>query len=173
MRTAYLPVMLLSGIFNAMSKNEIQPVDLCLQAELDIRDILIQISEIERISFSDGYSLNTVQEAYYNDNYDVFVMLSKNEVLGYIIAYSVLDESEILRVTVKEEFKRKNIGFSLLSFAENSLKKKGIKYLILECRVSNSPADFLYKKSGFINLGIRRNFYENPIEDAIIMKKEI
>ena len=100
MRTAYLPVMLLSGIFNAMSKNEIQPVDLCLQAELDIRDILIQISEIERISFSDGYSLNTVQEAYYNDNYDVFVMLSKNEVLGYIIAYSVLDESEILRVTV-------------------------------------------------------------------------
>lgn len=155
------------------NENEIQPVDLCLQAELDIQDILGQILEIEKTGFSDCYSRNTLKEAYYNDNYDIFITLYENRVSGYIIAYSVLNESEILRVAVKEEFKRRNIGFALLSFAENSLKKRGIKYLILECRVSNSPALFLYEKAGFKRLGLRRNFYENPVEDAIIMKKEI
>ena len=56
------------------NENEIQPVDLCLQAELDIQDILGHILEIEKTGFSDCYSRNTLQEAYYNDNYDIFII---------------------------------------------------------------------------------------------------
>lgn len=185
MQIVYLQVMLplesLRVIFKKyMSKkiknfneNEIQPVDLCLQAELDIKDFLCQILELEKKSFSDNYSYSTLDTAYKNDNYDIFVVLSGNEVIGYLIAYLVLDEAEILRVAVKEEFKRRKVCSILLSFAEKSLLDKGIKDLILECRVSNLPALTLYEKSGFKRLGVRKNFYENPVEDAIIMKKEI
>ncbi len=158
---------------NNFNENEIQPVDLCLQAELDVKNILGQILEIERASFSDAYSYTALYTAYDNDNYSVFVILSGDEVLGYLIAYSVLDEAEILRVAVKEEFKKKKIGSVLLSFAEKSLGDRGISELVLECRVSNSPAIILYERAGFKDLGVRKHFYENPTEDAIIMKKEI
>lgn len=150
-----------------------QPVDLCLQADLDIKETLEQIYDIEKDCFSDVYSLDSIKRAYKDEAYDIFVMLYDEKVLGYIISYTVLDEAEILRAAVKSGYRNIAIGEALLGFAENKMKEKGANSVILECRESNAGALALYKKCGFLELGKRRDFYENPRENAIIMKKEI
>ena len=84
----------------------------------------------------------------------------------------VLDEGEITNVAVKKSLRGQKIASRLM---DELLKKgtlRGISFFVLEVRKSNSAAIHLYEKSGFTKAGIRRNFYEKPIEDAVIMSKQ-
>jgi len=79
-------------------------------------------------------------------------------------------ESEVTNVTVKEAFRRKGIGGALLKEAFERAKARGVREAYLEVRESNAPAVALYKKLGFEAVGRRRNYYTEPVEDAILMK---
>ncbi|MBQ3030625.1 MAG: ribosomal protein S18-alanine N-acetyltransferase [Agathobacter sp.] len=93
-----------------------------------------------------------------------------SNIAGYIGMYLSFDEGDITNVAVSPAHRKKGYGAALVSKAKELAKEKQLEMILLEVRVSNAPAISLYKKMGFEELGIRKNFYEHPVEDAIIMK---
>ena len=84
--------------------------------------------------------------------------------------YVSFDEASVTNVAVSPMFRKKGYGEALVVAAKEAVKAEGAENIFLEVRVSNEPAISLYKKLGFEELGIRKKFYEHPVEDAIIMK---
>ena len=99
--------------------------------------------------------------------------LSSQEFAGYICMYTALDEGEITNVAVDEKDRGRGVGQALLEEAFKCAERKGLEKIFLEVRESNVPAIELYKKTGFEKTGIRRGFYRNPTEDALLMMKEL
>lgn len=91
-------------------------------------------------------------------------------VAGYMGLYLSFDEASVTNVAVSPCFRKKGYGEALVTAAKDAAKAAGAKSIFLEVRQSNEPARSLYKKLGFEELGIRKKFYEHPVEDAIIMK---
>lgn len=96
----------------------------------------------------------------------------KSEIVGYIVMYISFDEGEISKVAVAKKKQSCGIGASLLETMLHLGCEKNVTRYILEVRESNEPAIALYSKFHFDNIGTRRDFYENPKEDAIIMIRE-
>lgn len=97
----------------------------------------------------------------------------KGEIIAYICSRIVCETAEIDRVVVEENYRGLGIAKSLISEFEKIAKAKGVFEILLEVRKSNFPAQSLYKKCGFLEITQRRNYYSNPTEDAVIMRKDI
>jgi ribosomal-protein-alanine N-acetyltransferase len=94
-------------------------------------------------------------------------------VLGYIGSQSVLGESDMMNVAVHPDHRRRGIGEMLVNALSRDLKERGNVCLTLEVRDSNVPAIALYEKLGFTQVGLRKNYYRNPKEDALILRKSL
>ena len=94
-------------------------------------------------------------------------------VVGYIIAWKVYDEVHILNLAVHPEHRRKGIGRGLLSDCLRYFSNRGIKSAILEVRVRNINAIKLYETAGFRSIGLRRKYYSDTGEDALVMKLDM
>ena len=94
------------------------------------------------------------------------------QLVGYAGVWHVIDEGHITTIAVKPEFKRKKIGEALLNKILDDSYKAEIKYITLEVRKSNEPAIALYEKYSFKSLGVRKGYYQNNNEDALIMWTE-
>jgi len=99
------------------------------------------------------------------------VLKSENNIIGYYIALFILDECELLNVTVKPELQKKGCGAQILKDLLSECRKENIVNIFLEVRKSNSSAIRLYEKNGFSEIGVRNNYYQNKDakEDAILM----
>ena len=95
------------------------------------------------------------------------------EVLAYICGRLAADEAEILKLNVLKNARQKGFGYKLLDFALNYCREKGARNCFLELRASNIAAKNLYEKKGFFRIGTRRNYYDSPVEDAIVMQLEL
>ena len=127
--------------------------------EHDISDIM----EIERESFSSPWSKSIFLSEIERGN--VFVAEIRGEIVGYIVISSIIEgEVHIENIAVSKKWRRKGIGKKLLEFALMNFPNA---YFYLEVRPSNKPAISLYRKYGFISVGLRRKYYGD--EDAIIM----
>lgn len=91
-------------------------------------------------------------------------------IVGYIGMYISFEEGEITNVAVSPLYREKGYGRQLVEAAKREAQSANADNVILEVRKSNVPAISLYKRNGFEEIGIRKNFYERPVEDAIIMK---
>ena len=132
-----------------------------------------EIYEIEKDCFSSPWSKEQFSEML-NSDFAFFRVAKFNaEVIGYIGLYCVLDEGQITNVAVKKDFRKQGVAKMLFEYIKNEAIKRGIKIFTLEVRISNEPAINLYKKLGFKKDGIRADFYENPIEDALLMSLKI
>ena len=98
---------------------------------------------------------------------------SADRILGYIGMYFAFEEGEITNVAVSPNCRKQGVGNQLVTAMQTAGKEHNLERIILEVRTSNTNAISLYKRNGFIELGIRKNFYEMPTEDAIIMACEI
>ena len=92
--------------------------------------------------------------------------------LGYAGLLVVLDEGYITNVAVRPAFRRQGIASELLAVFERFARANHLAFLTLEVRASNAAAVALYEKQGYVRAGLRRNYYEHPKEDAIIMTRE-
>ena len=128
-----------------------------------------QVAAIETMSFSMPWSLHAFTESVGNPNYRFLVAEEAGEILGYCGFVYVLDEAEIPNVCVSEEARRKGIGQALMENLIETATALGIVTLHLEVRQSNEAAKNLYRRMGFEEIGIRKNFYDLPKEDAILM----
>ncbi|MBR6244034.1 ribosomal protein S18-alanine N-acetyltransferase [bacterium] len=103
----------------------------------------------------------------------VFVRTAGSRVVAFLILSTVLDESEILQVAVKKECQRCGLAAALLDEVFDFCMKSGISKIFLEVREGNFPARLLYKKFEFEEAGLRRDYYENPRENGIVMSKNL
>ena len=96
----------------------------------------------------------------------------KGELTGYAGCWQILEEAHITNIAVSPEFRRQHIAEALLITIIESCRKAMVKYITLEVRVSNAPAIALYEKYGFKSLGVRKGYYQDNDEDALIMWTE-
>ncbi|HIW21195.1 MAG TPA: ribosomal protein S18-alanine N-acetyltransferase [Candidatus Dorea intestinavium] len=134
---------------------------------------LKEIQEMEKEIFSDSWSLKSLESSLEQENSLFLCVKEKGAILGYVIFYVAADEGEIIRIAVKKDRRREGIGQRMLLKIEDYCEKKGINTLYLEVREGNASAFSFYLESGFINSGLRKDYYENPKEDAILMKREL
>ena len=132
-----------------------------------------QVAQIEAASFSVPWSLRAFTETVEKENFRYFVAEEAGEILGYCGFLFVLDEAEIPNVCVKESARCRGVGKQMMTVLMEEAKKLGMAMLYLEVRESNSPARALYQRLGFEENGIRKNFYEHPVENAVLMSKTL
>ena len=136
------------------------------------REHLSAVAEIERISFSDPWSVESL-ELMLGEQAMGLVALEDGRLLGYVGMMCVLDEGQIINVATHPDARRRGVGRSLMIAIEQSAKERGIVFLSLEVRESNAAARSLYSSLGWVECGIRKNFYSKPTENACIMTKSI
>ena len=93
------------------------------------------------------------------------------QIVGSVWCQVVLDEGYIGNVAVRPDFRRRGIADSLLRGLDAAAEEKKLRFLTLEVREGNYPAIALYEKHGYTHIGIRRDYYYNPKENALLMTK--
>ena len=130
------------------------------------------IAQLESICFSCPWSENSVASELTNALSLWLVAEEDGHVAGYIGSQTVCEESDMMNVAVHPDFRRRGIGEALVKALETELRARGSHCLTLEVRTSNAPAIALYEKLGFSRVGLRKNYYRDPKEDALILRKE-
>lgn len=134
---------------------------------------LDQVADIERLCFSDPWSRRMLSEHLENECAATLVAQGADgTVLGYAGLLVVLDEGYITNVAVRPEYRRQGIASELLEVFRRFGEGNHMAFLTLEVRASNTAARALYQKHGYAEVGCRKNYYEHPKEDAIIMTLE-
>ncbi|ALC92994.1 alanine acetyltransferase [Bacillus sp. FJAT-18017] len=131
---------------------------------------LDRIMIIEKESFTLPWS----REAFYNElhhnQYAVYIILEeKGEPIGYCGVWIVVDEAHITNIAILPQYRGRRLGEVLLRKVMETSKQMGATSMTLEVRVSNLPARNLYRKLGFQDGGIRKNYYTDNGEDGIVM----
>jgi len=136
-------------------------------------DHVASVAELEKICFgADAWSEKSVASELENKLSLWLVALDGDRVAGYVGSQTVMDETDMMNVAVHPDFRRRGVGEALIHALVEMLKEKNSRCLTLEVRVSNDPAIALYEKLGFVQAGRRKNYYRNPREDALILRKE-
>ena len=131
-----------------------------------------QIAQLEKDCFADPWSVASFTSELNNPLSTWLVAVDGEVVAGYIGAQTVLDSADIMNVAVLPNYRRTGIGERLIHSLCAQLSQRGAQSVLLEVRVSNTPAIKLYEKLGFTVVGRRPNYYFHPKEDALIYRKE-
>ena len=132
--------------------------------EKDIDSLVI----IEEECFSLPWSKKAFQESYVKDYAYFFVAEIDKEIVGYVGLYKMGNDGDITNIGISSLHRRKGIGYKIMSSVLDFAKRENMEHITLEVRESNIPAIALYEKLGFVKVGIRKDFYEKPVENAII-----
>lgn len=136
-------------------------------------DHLDEVAELERICFSTPWSRNMLAEELDNLLSAFLVALDDaDHVVGYAGVQVILDEGYITNIAVRPECRRQGVAAQLLQVFMDFARANKLSFLTLEVRASNYDAIALYGSRGFRSMGRRKNYYEHPREDAIIMTRE-
>ena len=131
------------------------------------------IAELEKVCFSDPWSENSIASE--NDNRLSYWLVAEVDgvVAGYVGSQTVLDAADMMNLAVSPDYRRQGIGQALVNALVEHLRENKVIALLLEVRVSNAPAIALYENLGFEQVGRRPQYYHNPREDALILRKEL
>lgn len=136
-------------------------------------DDVAAIAQLEKVCFSDPWSENSIASELNNPLSYWLVAEVDGIVAGYVGSQSVLDAADIMNLAVSPNYRNQGIGQALIKRLVAHLQQSGVLALLLEVRVTNTPAISLYEKMGFIQVGCRPKYYHNPREDALILRKEL
>jgi len=129
------------------------------------------IAEIENAVFPDAWDYRSIVDLICTDGAMCFTACEGERVIAYVIGRLIAPEGEIYRVAVRSEYRQRGIAYRLLDYSVKTSRGKGLENLFLEVRSKNIPAIKLYRAYGFDEVGIRKNYYKDPTDDAIIMLK--
>ncbi len=132
-----------------------------------------QVACLERRAFSQPWPEAEFVKAAQADNYIYLIAEHENQIIGYAGCVIAADEADITNIAVDDGARRLGIGTKLLRSLTEMTAARGVASIFLEVRQSNGPAQNLYFKTGFKKIGIRKNFYQKPNEDAILMAKKL
>ena len=128
-----------------------------------------QIEEIERECFSRPWTAEQLKSQMRDAQHEFIAAVDDGRVLGYVGLMYVLDEGYISNVAVHPAARRQGIGDALIDALAAKAEELELAFLTLEVRESNTPAIALYSKHGFHPVGKRKNYYDAPKEDAVLM----
>ena len=131
------------------------------------------VAAIEAECFSEPWSEQAFSDVLYREDVVLLVADSGDGVDGYVCMYMAADEGEITNVAVKSDRRKTGIAQALMDELTGIAGQNGITKIFLEVRESNAPAIALYTGNGFEQNGLRKNFYRNPTENAILMVKDL
>lgn len=135
---------------------------------------LDRVMEIEKASFPTPWSRDSfVSEILHNKFACYYVLLQNFYVVGYAGMWIVNDESHITTLAVDPDYRKQKLATLLLDKLITKALAKGVDRMTLEVRPSNNAAQALYRKHGFRQLGIRKNYYIDTGEDAVVMWKSL
>lgn len=134
---------------------------------------LYGIFAVEKESFSNPWSLNTLRQEFEHAFSRIFVCRKNDEVIGYICAWQVADEIHLLKIAVAGKWRRKGLGSALLKKLIALARESGVSLVYLEVRDSNVAAIKFYEKHGFRVVGRRKGYYRDSGEDALLMARKI
>lgn len=141
--------------------------EVCIIRRMEERD-LNQVVEIEKASFSKPWNYNDFANSLHEPNL-YLVAEVQGEIAGYCGLWSVVGEGQINNVAVAKKYRNQGIAYTMLKYLIELGREKGLEEFTLEVRKSNLPAIHVYHKLGFIDEGYRKDYYEEPTEDALIM----
>ena len=130
------------------------------------------IADMEISIFGDPWSRKDIFSYICSETGMCYTALIDGEVVGYIIGRKIIPEGEIYRVAVREDKRQRGIGYRLLSYAMKTERGAGVETVFLEVREKNIPARSLYRAYGFREISVRKNYYQNPTENAVVMIKD-
>lgn len=136
------------------------------------KEDLEQVCAIEQTLFTRPWSRQDFLDALSKKENIYLVAEDKEQILGYCGVWGVAGEGQITNVAVKKEYQGRGVGAALLRYTLKEGESRKLDAYTLEVRVSNRAALHLYEKMGFYSVGIRKDFYDLPQEDAMIMWKE-
>ena len=134
-----------------------------------IPDDVPKIVALEEASFADPWGERDVFATVCSEGGICFVALEGDEVIGYVFGRLIAPEVEIYRIAVREDKRRRGIGYRLLSYMMKTERGHGLETVFLEVRSHNEAARALYRAYGFNEISVRKNYYQNPTDDAVIM----
>ncbi len=132
-------------------------------------DDLEQVVEIEQQNFSVPWTENGFFSFLLRSDTLFLVAKEEDQILGYMGIMMVLDEGEITNVSVAQTARRRGVGRLLVQTMLDKMRRAGLTMIHLEVRKSNTPAIRLYEQFAFVQDGERKNYYEEPTEDAVLM----
>ena len=132
-----------------------------------------QVAELEKLCFADPWSEKSIASELEHDYALWLVAVEEETVIGYVGAQISFEEADVMNVAVHPNHRRQRIAEKLMDALIAQLQTRQCIGLTLEVRDSNQPAIALYEKLGFVQVGLRKNYYYNPKEDARILRKDI
>lgn len=150
-------------------KIKVKIMDNAYSIRLSCEDDFDAIEEIEHQVFSNPWPPEAFSRMLFPW---AFTLLYGKEVIGYIFYCGVKEEMVIVNFAVKPDFQGKGLGEYLLTETMRMMNKNGVQRFYLDVRISNYKARRLYEKVGFQEIGIRKQYYNNPDEDALVMGME-
>ena len=132
---------------------------------------LLQLEALERACFSAPWTRAQLASQLPDDRHVFLIAAAGETVLGYANFLHVLDEGDIGNVAVAPEYRRRGIADALIAALTARCEALSLAFVTLEVRRGNAPAIALYEKHGFVHVGERRDYYELPREDALLMTK--
>lgn len=127
------------------------------------------IAALERQCFSDPWSVEMLRPELPDDSHEFLLAVDGETLIGYVGLMTVLDEGYLSNVAVASEHRRQGIAEALLKALLMRARARKLAFVTLEVRAGNTPAQTLYRKLGFTEVGVRRGYYEHPREDAVLM----
>lgn len=137
---------------------------------MEDRDIST-VEQIEKSIFSLPWSDKSFADAANTPENVYLVCECTGEIAGYCGMWTVLGEGNITNIAVSPSYRRSGVAEALLKELERRARLKDVTVFFLEVRQSNEAAKRLYEKLGYSPIGVRKRFYEKPVEDAIVMSK--
>lgn len=135
-------------------------------------ELVPQIAALEEQCFSLPWTEAQLISQLPDERHEFIAALDeKGRVAGYVGMMFVLDEGYISNVAVDRSLRRRGIGDALIAEMNSRAQKRGLAFVTLEVRESNAPAIALYAKHGYVRVGERKNYYDFPRENAILMTK--
>lgn len=131
-----------------------------------------QVAALEKLCFADPWSENSVASELNNPLSLWLVAVDGERVAGYVGSQTVMEESDMMNVAVHPDYRKQGMATALIVGLVEELRKRGSHCLTLDVRASNEMAISVYRKLDFQEVGRRKNYYRNPREDALILRKE-
>ena len=136
------------------------------------RDIMA-IEGLEQVCFSDPWSYESLEHDILNNKLSFYIVAEvEGVVCGYVGIWNIVDEGHITNVAVSPDYRRKHIASNMLDVLIASCEEAGVERFTLEVRAGNEPAKALYAGKGFKEISVRKGYYQDNGEDAIIMWRE-
>ncbi len=133
-----------------------------------------EVIAIEQAIFSSPWTTGMVRAELFDNPFSFsFVIRYLGQMVGYLFFWEVAGEFHLMNLAVAPKYQRQGIGAEAMKWILGMAQKRGMHFILLEVRASNTAARSLYRKFNFYEVGVRKKYYDTPTEDAILYQYDL